>query len=128
MHPGEDRVIARTEPILLIGFAAAHGRDVVRGVDGFEQCKINIGRWHDPKSILHPELAGQRNGVGDPTGRHRMMGTEVVLGQIVGEDEQSTAHPLPPRVPCLFSRAAAASSRLRSRAASMATRKAARTL
>ena len=40
--------LSLVQAILLIRFAAPHGRDVVRGMDGFEQCKINIGRWHDP--------------------------------------------------------------------------------
>jgi len=97
-------------------------------MDGFEQLKIDIWRWHDPQPIKDAELAGQGDGVGDPTGRHRVMRPEVVFGQLFGEDEQSTAHPVPPRIPCLFSRAAAARSRLRSRAASMAPKKAARTL
>ena len=42
--------------------------------------------------VQHAERAGEGDGVGDPAGGHRVLGSEVVLGQLLGEDEQPT-HP-----------------------------------
>src|SRR5215211_5060375 len=125
VHSGKDRIVACAESVPLIGLTELHSRDVVRSMHGLQHRKIDLGWWHDLKPVQYAKLASQGDRVGDPTRRHRMIRSEVVFGQIVREDEQP-GYPWP--VPCLSSRAAAARSRLRSRAASMARKKAARTL
>ena len=87
VHPGEDRVVRRPEPVARIRQTGADRGDVVGRVDPLEHRQVDGRRLHHLQPVEHPQMTGQRDAVPDPAGTHRMVGAEVVPRLLLGMDQ-----------------------------------------